>query len=465
MTHSNHRQGTCADLGDDFIVLAFPGRHFADLEARQARFREIGKRHAPVNVPGVNTLHHLVYDTGDKVVAALRDLAAADLGLSVTVTGLLDRTRESILAAGLKPHTVNQSLGIWGKTEKLPQFTTLEITTMCGHSRIAPELVRQMAGQIRDHAIDARAASRKLGKLCLCNIFNELRAAHLMAKLAGEMKEGQASPPGVSCGRDVSSKHDFGVVIDQGLCSKCLDCIPCCPVSAIIESPAGEITIDPEMCYECGVCLQPGVCPTGAIVARDLAWPRSLRGRFQNLHAPYRASPVLAEVSRPLDTTGEGLPFSSYQIPGELTNDVTGYCRRGHIGIAVELGRPHRGTTFRDVQTVCRALTPHGLVFPRNDPMSELAIDAGGSLRPDILEEKAGWVVLRLNVTEGQAASVIRSMRQAASEIDTVMLVNLISPVAADGSLPGDIIAREAGITPAPNGKTNVGLGRPLATL
>ena len=466
MTHSAHRQGTRADLKDDFIVLAFPGRHFDDLQARLSRYQEAGRRHGPINVPGVKTLHHLVYDNEEKVTRALRDIAAADLGLSVTVTGLLDQAAGCIRAAGLKPHTINQSLGIWGKTDRLPDFTTLEITTMCGHSRVSPGLVGELARQVRSQTTDAHAASRKMGKLCLCNIFNELRAAHLMTRLVKDMESGKVPLPQFPGSKTVMPKQDYGVVIDHDKCSGCLDCIPYCPVSAIVETRAGgKAGIDPDLCYECGVCLQPGICPVDAIVAKDLAWPRSLRGRFQNLHAPYRATPVLAEVSHPLNTTGEGQAFSSYQIPTELTNDVTGFCKHGRLGIAVELGRPHLGTTFRDVQQVTRALVPLGLTFPKAEALSELVTDNKGSLKHDILDEKAGWVVLRMTVPEEQAAAVLRRLQHLAQEMDTVFAMNLISPVRADGSLPGDAIAREVGVEPAPNGKTNVGLGRPLAAL
>jgi hypothetical protein len=40
-------------------------------------------------------------------------------------------------------------LGIFGKTEKLPDKKTLEITTQCGHALISPHLVEHIVKKMK----------------------------------------------------------------------------------------------------------------------------------------------------------------------------------------------------------------------------------------------------------------------------------------------------------------------------
>lgn len=474
MTHSLHRQGTYEDLCDDFVVLTFPGREFEDLPARVSKFREIGFRHQPINVPGVESLisaRHLVYDSKEKFCAALKDLVAADLELSVVVSGLYNQVKECCRDIGVTPHTVNQSLGFWGRTELLPPFSILEITTMCGHGRISPNLVWDLTRQMRRNSLDAKTAARKMGKLCRCNIFNEVRAAKLIEKLVADLAAGIIAEQFPEK-RDITAKKLFGITIDEKLCIRCLKCIPYCPVAAIAESPnKGEVNIDAKWCTECGMCRQAEICPVDAIVPKDLTWPRSLRGKFQCLYAPYRSAPTLAPTREPLSYNEEIFAYTRHELPTEHTNDVEGLLRHGEAEVVVELGRPHLGTTFIDVQRVSQTLIPFGMrlalqypVVDERSPLTELITDAAkGIFRPEILGERTGWVLLKLVVLEKRVPEVVRNLQQVAKEIDTVFALDIVSRVAQDGPTVPERLAAEMGVTPAGNCKTNLGLGRPLA--
>ena len=57
----------------------------------------------------------------------------------------------------------------------------------------------------------------------------------------------------------------------------------------------------------------------------------------------------------------------------------------------------------------------------------------------------------------------LSALKEVAKDVDTVISVECINVVEPDGSLPMDKILSEMGITRYINGKTNVGLGRPLA--
>lgn len=474
MSHSLYRQGTYDNLSDDFVVLASPGKEFKDFLARIDQFRKIGFRNGAVNVPGVQSMsspRHLVYDSKEKVCGGLGDLAKAGLELSVLVSGLRDQVAGCCQTSGLTPHTVNQSFGFWGRTEKLPPFSVLEITTMCGHGRVAPNLVWDMADKVERQGLDVKTAARKMGRLCLCNIFNEVRAAKLLKELGANLRAGlipiRQFPKSQPLG-----KKDFGVTIDDTKCTRCLECLPYCPVEAIVEFNDGNnVGIDAERCTECGLCRQSRICPVNAIVAMDLAWPRSLRGKFQHPYAPYRSAPTLTKKANPVSYSEEMVSFPRRQFPSEHTNDVDGVLRRGEAIVMAELGRPHLGTSFRDVQKVAKALVPYGLdlrrQYPASDERSSLAEvttdAAAGTFMPEILDEKVGWVVLKLVTPEHRVPDTVRCLRQVSADIYTVFALGIVSRAERDGSTISDRVALGAGVTPAVNCKTNVGLGRPLA--
>jgi hypothetical protein len=57
---------------------------------------------------------------------------------------------------------------------------------------------------------------------------------------------------------------------------------------------------------------------------------------------------------------------------------------------------------------------------------------------------------------------VLRAIAEVARRIDTVVSVDVASRYATDGSLPAEIVSRQNGLKIRPNGKTNLGLGRPF---
>jgi len=123
---------------------------------------------------------HIVFDSTDKVARFLKELVQADLGLSVIVSGLHDETDRLCREAGTRRHTVQYSLGVWGKTELLPHPKILEITTMCGHGTIPFNLVRRMSKAVRSKKLSLEQAAAELGKPCVCGVFNTSRAQALL---------------------------------------------------------------------------------------------------------------------------------------------------------------------------------------------------------------------------------------------------------------------------------------------
>ena len=270
------------------------------------------------------------------------------------------------------------------------------------------------------------------------------------------------------------------MIIKDDLCNGCLDCLPYCPMDAIVEDDStGRAAIIDDECVECGVCYRAQVCLPEAIYPQDLGWPRTLRMEFSDPSAPY-VSPVfehrvisrfqaeLREMDRRqlLDREGEALTISGRGTVEMKMNDVMGRFKRGRAGVAAEVGRPGVGARFRDVQKVTRALASVGVAFEPQNPLTDLMTDVStGALREDILDEKVLSCIVEFDVALGELAGVLATMKEVASRIDTVFAVDLISVVNEDGSIPTVPIAESLGLEPSIAGKTNVGLGRPLAGL
>jgi hypothetical protein len=70
--------------------------------------------------------------------------------------------------------------------------------------------------------------------------------------------------------------------------------------------------------------------------------------------------------------------------------------------------------------------------------------------------------ILELKIPLERLKEVLAAVKEASTRIDTAFSLDLISRVDPDGGTPAPAIAEEAGFTPRPNTKTNVGLGRPL---
>ncbi len=205
MTHSLHRRGTAKSLSEDYVMLCLPaiGVNDEGHDPKLQEFLRIALRHDPVNIGAismgnmfshklddvVNAAHgivHAVFVNKETVTEALKELKEADLGISVVVSGIFENVDECIEKAGLKHHTANFSLGIWGRTEKLPSNDILEVTTMCGHAMIAPNLVKSMVAEIKAGTKTPEAAAKVLAPQCACGIFNPARTAKLLAAMANK---------------------------------------------------------------------------------------------------------------------------------------------------------------------------------------------------------------------------------------------------------------------------------------
>ena len=216
MTHSLHREGTKDNLSNDFTIYCLPAIGYNDKGSgsKRLRFLEIALRNNAVNVglPGLGSLIKnspevmvekvknrfknsiedglgdgvspcVCCDNRDSLINILKETIDADLGLSIMVQGVLEEVEACLKEVGLRPHTVHHSLGVWGKTEKLPDKELREITTMCGHGMTGPTLVKQCIEDVISGAATTKEGANVLAGQCICGIFNPTRADALLKKI------------------------------------------------------------------------------------------------------------------------------------------------------------------------------------------------------------------------------------------------------------------------------------------
>jgi hypothetical protein len=201
MTHSLHRSGTPESLRGDYVWFMYQAKGINDKNIKEKAMEFIAVAEAvgsenwgdvksgPKVCLSVDEIKSKIGDKSrlrgvftskEQVARFLRMIKEKDLGISVIISGLLKETLEACDEAGVTPHTVNFSLGVWGKKEHLPSEEVLSVTTMCGHHMVPSGLVEEMMGRVKKGKITPEEAGLKLATYCPCGIFNQVRAAKIL---------------------------------------------------------------------------------------------------------------------------------------------------------------------------------------------------------------------------------------------------------------------------------------------
>lgn len=204
MSHTLHRRGSMESLAQDYVLFAMSAKGFNSENSRFAlqEFLRIVDKHNWVNMGDMKTggyylvgkdailngvqdtsIVHGVFTSKADLKAAVRELKAADLGVSITISGILENVDGILREEGIDRHTVEVSLGIRGRTDKLPEEELLEVTTMCGHGMVSQTFVKQMLIDIKRGRRTPEEAANYLATPCVCGVFNPRRAQMLLEEL------------------------------------------------------------------------------------------------------------------------------------------------------------------------------------------------------------------------------------------------------------------------------------------
>jgi hypothetical protein len=200
MTNTLHRRGTPEELRRDYVVFAtvHGGKGHPEVKEKLRRFREIVAQYEPVNRPqpnlgaygDINSVQprpadpgaSATFDDEAKVTAVVAALKAADLGISVNVSGPLDEVACACRAAGFVRHSVEHSLGIVGARERLPAADVLEVNTLCGHGMVSYNAIQKMVELVRLRKLTVEQAAALLARPCTCGVFNTTRAREILER-------------------------------------------------------------------------------------------------------------------------------------------------------------------------------------------------------------------------------------------------------------------------------------------
>jgi len=199
------------------------------------------------------------------------------------------------------------------------------------------------------------------------------------------------------------------------------------------------------------------VCPTGALSPPDLKWPRFVRRAFSDPNAPNTSMQFDSDPGAPIAAFGG-------RGTGEIkNNDVTGRLWWGDVGFVIELGRPGLGARLSDFEKVTRILAPLDVIFEPQNPLTSLILDiATGEMDPTVLDEKVLSAIIEIRIKENQCATVLAALKDVQAKIDSVMSVGIAARCNPDGFVAYQRTVRDMGLSLSLNGKSNVGLGKPL---
>jgi tRNA A37 threonylcarbamoyladenosine dehydratase len=131
------------------------------------------------------------------------------------------------------------------------------------------------------------------------------------------------------------------------------------------------------------------------------------------------------------------------------------------------MGRPGVSTRWTDVEKVTTACAKvAGIEFCEENPVTRAMVDKKtGKLNPEVVNERSMSAIIEMKMPREKVGEVIDVLKNISKEIDTVFSMEIIDRpenTRQKGSKPPvQKILDEHGMQYYPNGKCNLGLGKP----
>lgn len=201
MTHTLNRTGLSSDRPDDEVVILIMAHYKfkADKGPQLMQAAKTVLKYQPDNFIGLplgltpeqivpmaasTGIVTAVFRNTDAVCNLVADLKDQALGLSVVLSGVFKGVHDICRRTGLTEHTSHVTAGIFGQTERLPDDSTMAITTQCGHALVSRHSVADTVKKIRKGKLTPAEGAKILARPCICGVVNPSRTANLLHRMA-----------------------------------------------------------------------------------------------------------------------------------------------------------------------------------------------------------------------------------------------------------------------------------------
>jgi len=204
---------------DDYIVFAMASRGINDdnLVEKYRTFLSLALKHKPVNIgdatkgglirprQDMNPTAHwrrehgpdaeqvmagidgpttvaAVFDNYQAMKDFVEELKAADLGISINISAPINEAQRCCRESDISRHSVEYSVGFRGRVDKLPDATTLQLSTMCGHGMVSANFAKKMLEWVKENRRTPDEAARYMARFCICGVFNIARAERILSE-------------------------------------------------------------------------------------------------------------------------------------------------------------------------------------------------------------------------------------------------------------------------------------------
>jgi NAD-dependent dihydropyrimidine dehydrogenase PreA subunit len=221
-------------------------------------------------------------------------------------------------------------------------------------------------------------------------------------------------------------------------CVGCEECLLYCTQGAIFMTEEALAAVDRDLCVECGVCIDSGICPVSAF-EEDQDEIAELKKPFGRLLSKHLGSKNVAEGS-------------GYDVK---TNDATGKLPTDKLVMRLELTRPGGGLKFGDIEQMRAEM--ENLGWDSGIGSRSRSIHGNG-LSDKISDQRILTCHLEIILEPEKIPEIVKDATRFVTEHDLWVSINVAG--VAEVIDRTQKVLKSAGVYMEPVAKVNLGLGR-----